>query len=415
MIYAKSLAWSHRDAAVQRHIAIVTETYPPEINGVASTLAHLVRGLRLSGYKVSVARPRQKRFDESISSDPAVTLVPALPLPSYRELNIGLPAGGILQQCWMQHRPDVVYIATQGPLGWSALRAARHLEIPVFSGFHTNFHIYSEHYHAGWLSFFILSYLRGFHNRTVGTLVATDELRDRLLATGFKNVSVFGRGVDSRLFSPEHRSAALRRVWRAGDDDLVVLYVGRVAPEKNLELAIESYRAMQRVNKAVKFVVVGDGPLRPALQGKHDDFIFCGKQEGQELAKHYASADVFLFPSETETFGNVTLEAMASGLAVVAYDYAAARIHITDGETGLLAPYRRSSEFAGAAVRLAREPQSLFKIRQQARQCAVTLDWQRVIDRFARIVMGTLHLDHTADPEIASDAIGAMDRAIELR
>ena len=315
----------------------------------------------------------------------------------------------------MQHRPDVVYIATQGPLGWSALRAARCLEIPVFSGFHTNFHIYSQHYHAGWLRFLILRYLRGFHNRTVGTLVASAELRDRLVAMGFKNVSVFGRGVDSRLFNPEHRSVALRRAWRVGDDDLVVLYVGRVAPEKNLGLAIESYRVMQRVNKAVKFVVVGDGPLRAALQEKHADLLFCGVKKGEELAKYYASADIFLFPSETETFGNVTLEAMASGLAVVAYDYAAARMHITTGETGLLAPCGQPSAFVGAAVKVAREPQSFSKIRQQARERAVTLDWQCVIDRFARIVMGAVYQDYTADAEPVSHAITAMDRAIELR
>jgi glycosyltransferase involved in cell wall biosynthesis len=405
---AKLLNWAGQDAASQRHVCIVTETYPPEINGVALTLAHLVRGLRLQGHVVSLVRPRQKGFDgRGRSYDHTVTLVPALRLPQYRELNVGFPASGVLRCCWTQRRPDVVYVATEGPLGWSAVRAASRLGIPVFSGFHTNFHSYSTHYHLGRLHLLILRYLCSFHNRTVGTIVATADLRDRLQAMGLKNVAVLGRGVDSRLFSPERRSPALRRMWRASDNDLVVLYVGRVAPEKNLELAIESYREMQRVNKTVKFVIVGDGPLRAALKKKHADLIFCGVHTGEELAKRYASADVFLFPSETETFGNVTLEAMASGLVVIAYDYAAARMHITDGATGVLVPYGQSPAFVGAAAKLAREPQSLAKTRQQAREYASTLDWQCVVDRFARILMAALDQERNERAEIASEVMEA--------
>jgi glycosyltransferase involved in cell wall biosynthesis len=133
----------------------------------------------------------------------------------------------------------------------------------------------------------------------------------------------------------------------------VTLYVGRLAPEKNLGLAIDAYRAMQRVNGAMTFVVVGDGPMRAALQQRHLDLIFSGLRTGDDLARHYASADVFLFPSETETFGNVTPEAIASGLVVVAYDYAAAHSHIKDGTTGVLAPLGDARAFVDAAVHVA--------------------------------------------------------------
>ena len=405
---AKHLTLARHRTATQGHICVVTETYPPEINGVALTLGRVVKKLRLQGYVVSVIRPRQTADGSNLTSSPRVTLVPALPLPGYSGVNVGLPAGGVLQRSWMQHRPDVVYVATEGPLGWSAVRTAERLGVPVFSGFHTNFHSYSEHYHMGWLRFFILRYLCRFHNRTLGTLVPSVELRDELQAMGLQNVSVLGRGVDSQLFSPERRSVALRRVWRASDNDLVALYVGRVAAEKNLSLAIEAYHAMQRVNPAVKFVVVGDGPLRAALQEKHADLIFSGVHKDKELAKYYASADVFLFPSETETFGNVTLEAMASGLVVVAYDYAAARMHVTDGETGVLVPYGQASKFVGAAAKLARGTDSLAKMRQQAREHAATLDWQCVVDRFAGILMSGLHQDRSVRPNIAAEAIEAM-------
>lgn len=355
------------------------------------TLARLVEGLRARGHAVSVVRPRQPRADcSSRKGDPWVVLVRGLPLPGYRGVRIGLPAGGGLRDRWAWHRPDVVYAATEGPLGWSAVRTARHLGIPVLSGFHTNFHSYSQYYRVGWLRQVILRYLREFHNRTRGTLVPSADLRDRLQALGFNNVSILGRGVDSRLFTPERRCAELRYGWGVVGNDLVALYVGRVAPEKNLGLAVDTYHAMKRVSNAVRFVIVGDGPLCATLRKEHPDLVFCGMHTGKQLAAHYASADVFLFPSETETFGNVTLEAMASGLAVIAYDYAAAKMHITHGETGVLVPYRDAKGFVEAAARLVREPRSLHQVRRHARASVATIDWQHVVARFEMLLTEAL-------------------------
>lgn len=365
---------SQPTAATQRHICVVTETYPPEVNGVALTLAHLVKGLLARGHAVSVVRPHQQTSDcLGCRCDSQVTLVRGVPLPGYRGVQFGLPAGKLLRRSWTQHRPDVVYVATEGPLGWSAVRSAQRLGIPVFSGFHTNFHSYSTHYRVGWLQHVIFRYLCKFHNRTRGTLVPSVELRNRLQTRGFHNVSIVGRGVDSQLFAPERRCSELRYHWGVADKDLVVLYVGRVAPEKNLGLAVNAYRAMQRFSVSVKFVIVGDGPLCAALRKDHADLIFCGVHTGQQLATHYASADVFLFPSETETFGNVTLEAMASGLVVVAYNYAAAKVYIRHDETGVLVPYGESQAFVDAAAKLTCEPHSLHKIRRQAREYATAL------------------------------------------
>jgi len=180
------------------------------------------------------------------------------------------------------------------------------------------------------------------------------------------------------------------------DSDLAAIYVGRVAPEKNLGLAVAAYRAMQQCNTSTKLIVVGDGPLRAPLQKAHPDLIFYGVQTGDQLARHYASADVFLFPSETETFGNVTLEAMASGLVVVAYNYAAAHMHMTHGETGVLVPYGEPQAFIEAAVKLARAPQSLGMIRRHARAYASSLDWQYVVERFVTLLTGALGETHTA-------------------
>ena len=373
-------------ASNQRHICLVTETYPPEINGVSLTLAHLVKGLLALGHAVSVVRPRQRIDSTDRNHDCDTTLVRGLPLPGYPGLQFGLPAGALLRRSWTNRRPDVVYVATEGPLGFAAVSTARRLAIPAFSGFHTNYHVYSRHYRLGWLQQLAFRYLRVFHNQTAGTFVANTDLRDRLEGCGFKNVSILGRGVDNRLFAPERRCSELRRHWGLADGDLAVLYVGRLAPEKNIGLAIDAYRAMKRCSARVKFVIVGDGPLNAALQNENRDLIFCGLKTGAELARHYASADVFLFPSETETFGNVTLEAMASGLVVVAYNYAAAKIHNSHGQTGVLVPYGDSQAFVSSAAGLVRERQYLQRIRRQAREYASSIEWPRVVERFEALL-----------------------------
>jgi glycosyltransferase involved in cell wall biosynthesis len=300
---------------------------------------------------------------------------------------MGFPAGSTIRTEWSRCRPDAVYVATEGPLGWCAVRAGAALRIPVYSGFHTNFDQYMGHYGAGWLRRPIASYLRRFHNATRGTLVATQCLRDELQASGFERLSVLGRGVDRRSFDPAHRSLALRTEWGASNDDLVVLHVGRLAPEKNIELAITAYRTMQQARRGLRLVVVGDGPMGPALARAHPDLVFRGFRTGEDLAAHYASADIFLFPSETETFGNVTLEAMASGLAVVAYDYAAARMHLEHGVTGMLARAGDAGGFVAAAVELVRAPESLRGMRRRARAAMLAVDWSHVVERFEQLLL----------------------------
>jgi len=376
-----------------RRVCVVTETYPPEINGVALTLAHLVGGLRARGHSVSVVRPRQPGDERVLAHrhlDDDVTLVAGVALPGYEEVRAGLPASGTLWRLWTRRRPDAVYVATEGPLGWSAVRTAERLGVPAFSGLHTKFAEYARHYRVGWLAPAIRRYLCRLHNRTRGTLVASAELGDQLRAAGFRNVSVLGRGVDSERFDPARRSLALRASWRAGEGDPVALYVGRLAPEKNVPLAIEAYRAMRRAHSGSRLVIVGDGPARRPLERAHPDLVFCGMRTGDQLAAHYASADLFLFPSETETFGNVTLEAMASGLVVVAYDYAAAHTHIAHGESGVLVPRGDTSAFVESAAALARWPDCLPPMRRRAREHAASVDWSGVVEQFEAFLTGAL-------------------------
>lgn len=368
-------------------IALVTETYPPEVNGVAITIGRMVEGLIQRGHHIHLIRPRQHRHD---APQPAhlfeETLVAGMPIPGYPELKSGLPAKGKLLRLWQQQRPDIVHVATEGPLGWSACSAARKLNIPVSTDFHTNFHNYTQHYGIGLLRKPIAVYLRHFHNRTDCTLVPTVSLRQELMHEGYEDVMVVARGVDAELFHPAKRSAELRRSWGAADDTPVAILVSRLAPEKNLPVVIHAFEEMRNARPDAKLVMVGDGPARAALEQQHSHVIFAGMRTGEELAAHYASGDIFLYPSLTETYGNVTVEAMASGLATIAYDYAAARQHIRHEVNGLLAPFDDTGTFVAMAHGLVSDSERIGRIRSGARRTVESLTWDHIMGQMETVL-----------------------------
>ena len=374
------------NTALQR-VTIVTETFAPEVNGVANTLGHLVRGLQARGVEVQLIRPRQAKGDDHTDGCETLTL-PGLPIPGYNSLRFGLPVAGRIHRALRSFRPQSLYVATEGPMGWAAIRAARHAGIRVVSGFHTNFHQYIEHYRLGWLEQTAYRYLRYFHNRTATTLVPTRSQREQLTDNHFANVRVLSRGVDSELFSPAKRSDALRRQWGVRQDDLVLLYVGRIAPEKNLQLALETCRQLHASDERVRLVLVGDGPSLPSIREQYPQVICCGMQRGDDLARHYASGDIFLFPSLTDTFGNVVTEAMASGLATVSFDYAAGHEHIRHGESGMLAPFADHQAFIRCAATLTDSPNMLRTLRQNARSRALAIGWSSIVDEFIQHLNG---------------------------
>jgi glycosyltransferase involved in cell wall biosynthesis len=307
------------------HITLITETYAPEINGVANTLSRLCDGLRLRGHRVEVVRPRQSD-DELRAAGDDLMLCRGWPIPGYPGLQWGQSSMHKLLRRWQRNRPDVLYIATEGPLGLSALRAARRLRIAIVSGFHTNFQQYTRQYGLGFITRLLTSYLRWFHNRSNSTLVPSVSQKTELERRGFERLELLSRGVDCQLFHPSRRSGFLREAWGLEPGDTAVLHVGRLAPEKNLGLLKKTFDSLVSAypEKTLRLVIVGDGPVKSTLQQQLPEAIFCGTQRGEALAAHYASGDLFLFPSLTETFGNVVLEALASGLGVVAYDEAAA-------------------------------------------------------------------------------------------
>lgn len=372
-------------------IAMVTETYPPEVNGVAMTAGRMVHGLLQRGHSIDLVRPRQHAADTANGRDSFhELLVPGVGLPRYPGLRFGLPAGGKLRKRWEANRPDIVVAVTEGPLGSSALRVAKKLGIPAISEFHTNFHSYSEHYGFGWLERSVMGYLRRFHNQNLATLVPTEDIRDRLAADGFEHLHVVARGVDTQLYGPHRRSEDLRQSWGVNNNTQVVAYVGRMAAEKNLPLVLAAFNAMREIRPDSKLLWVGDGPARAQLQANHPEQVFAGMRRGDDLAAHYASADVFLFPSTTETYGNVTVEAMASGLGVVAYDYAAARSHIRHHENGLLAAFDDDHAFIEQARYAASYPSVMRELGKSAQQTSSRLGWDAIVTCFEQVVADAL-------------------------
>ena len=369
------------------NIALVTETYSPEINGVAMTLGRLVDGLAQRGHRLTIIRPRQRHESPRFSVTQRVACrqvrLPGIPIPGYPQLRLGLPARRRLRQLWSLSRPDLVHVATEGPLGASAITTAHEFGIPVTSSFHTNFDQYTRDYRIGWLKPVVAAWLRHLHNRTRRTFVPTPTLLTRLSTEGYTNLRLLSRGVDTALFNPAQRDASLRNSWGVAPEDPVILHVGRIAPEKNYPLLFRAFDAVKAVEPRARLVLVGDGPRLSAYQRQRPDVIFTGFYTGLNLARHYASGDLYFHASSTETFGNVITEALASGLAVSAFDYAAAHEFIRHDENGLVAPAGDETTFITNAVRLMTDRTLRQRLRRAAPAAVHNRSWDAVIDGFA--------------------------------
>lgn len=347
------------------------------------TFGVIARELGRRGHAVTVYHPRRDDLPGGAPSpDYAEVTLPGVPIPGYGLLRLGLPAGGRLRKLWREERPDLVHVATEGPLGASAITAARALGVPVTSSFHTNFHAYTKHYRFGPLRGLVLAWLRHVHNRTRRTFAPTTELCAELAELGFRDLKLLSRGVDTWQFDPVRRSEELRQRWGVAPGDPVVIHAGRMAAEKNYPLLVRCHAAMRAANPRCRFVFVGDGPLRRRYQLAHPDCIFTGFIPRSELAQHYASADIYVHASLTETFGNVLTEALASGLAVAGFDYAAARQFIRHGENGLAVPCDQPDALINAAVLLATDELLRAQLRLVARAAVEPQSWENVISRF---------------------------------
>lgn len=360
-------------AAGTLRVAIVTETFVPKMDGVVRSVLEFLRYLRRHGHDAIVFCPGDGPTE--VEGFP-VARAGGVRFPLYPELSLAVRCPGLLprMRAW---RPDVVHLAGPALLGAHGLRVAHACGAPAAGHFQTNLARYAEYFGAPWLAPFAWRYLVGLHNRCALTYAPTEAVAGELRRRGVRDVRVLGRGVDTQGFHPRFRSSELRASWGAGDDTPVILYVGRLSPEKNLARLAD----LAEARTGCKLVVVGDGPYRPVLAARLGNRAhFTGQLLGADLSRAYASADIFAFPSLTETFGQVLQEAMASGLAVLAMRAGGSQEIVEDGCTGLLCDPGAPRAWTDCARLLARSPEIRRALGACGRAAALSRSWDAVFD-----------------------------------
>jgi glycosyltransferase involved in cell wall biosynthesis len=353
-------------------IALVSDTYTPQVNGVTTVVVRIATVLREFGHHVAVVAPR---YPGHVSTDPAELRIPSAAFPPYPAIRLSLPQFGAVARFLDAFKPDVVHVATEGPLGLTGRRYAVRRGIPLITSYHTNFPQYARHYGAGIIEPLVWKWLRWFHRPAVLTQTPGEAVAHELERRGIGRPVVWGRGVDTAHFHPGRRSAGWRRWLAGGDDTAIVLHVGRLAPEKNIDVLADAWiAARQHVGQRATFVLAGDGPEARRLLAQLPWVRQLGFLDRETLAEVYASADICVLPSKTETCGLVALEAMASGLAVVAADAGGFRESITHGQTGRLVVPDDGTGFAAEILSLVISPPRRAALATAARTAAVARD-----------------------------------------
>ena len=370
-------------------IGLVTDTYTPQVNGVSTIVRRVVDALRDNGHDPAVVAPR---YPELGDGDTVPELrISSVPFPPYPAIRLSLPSFGAVARFLDASRPDLVHVHTEGPLGLAGRRYALRRGLPLVTSFHTDFARYAKHYGAPALAPLVWRWLAWFHGPAGLTLTPGDAIRDELERRGLGAARVWGRGVDPRQFHPAHRDAGWRRWLAGGDDSVIVLHVGRLAPEKNLETLIGAWRlARERLGQRASFVVAGEGPLAGRLIAELPFVRQLGFLPRTSLARLYASCDLCVLPSHTETCGLVALEAMASGLPVIAADAGGLRESVRHEETGLLLAPHDAQAFAAGIEALVLNPARRFTLAAAAREWALQRDSAhedaQLIARYADLV-----------------------------
>lgn len=359
-------------------ITLVTETYFPQVNGVSRTLGQLVRVLEEAGDTVQLIHPD---YGEAATSEHQ-RLVRSVNLPFYKELYLPLPPFGEVRGAVDDFAPDLVHVATEATLGLSLLRHALKRKWPTVSSFHTNFDQYTAHYRIGWTRGTIWRYLRWFHNRTRETYVPSRATISELEARGFERLVLWPRGVDGTTFRPDREGrATVRETLGFAPEDVVIGHVSRIAAEKNIAYLADALALVVAARPKARLLIVGDGPARPGLEKRLGGVArFVGYRSGGDLADHYAASDLFAFASLTETFGNVILEAMASGLPVVAVRAGGPGDTVRPGVNGLLVePTDPPARFADALIGMVDDAEGRRRLAVAARSYALSQTWDAIM------------------------------------
>ncbi len=369
---------------VQR-VALFSGNYNYVMDGPVRALNKLVDYLERQGVEVLVFAPTVKK--PAFQHVGTLVSVPSIPFPGRSEYRIGLGLTPNIRRKLAKFKPDLVHLSAPDLLGLSALKWANKKGIPAVASFHTRFDTYPRYYGMDWMEGYLTRYMRNFYHRCEHVYVPSQSMIDVLAEQQISPaLRLWTRGVDMDLFNPGQRDMAWRRAQGIADDEVVVAFVGRLVLEKGLGKFADTLDLLRTRGVKVRPLIVGDGPERENFEGRLSDAVFTGFLSGMPLARAYASADIFFNASVTETFGNVTLEAMASGTPAVCADATGSRTLVDDGRSGYLVDYDDLDSFADRITRLAMSSDLRARFAERGLQCAAEYSWSTIL--------GALHIQY---------------------
>ncbi|WP_175987576.1 glycosyltransferase family 1 protein [Bacillus sp. Marseille-Q1617] len=355
-------------------IALFSDTYHPQVNGVAKTLKRLTDYFEKRGIEYKVFVPET---EEGKGQYPNVHSFTSFPFLFYPECRTAIANPHAIERQLKEFSPDLIHVTTPLTMGLIGVRCAKKMNIPLVASYHTHFDFYLDYYRMTWLSPLLWKYMKWFHSTARRIFVPSIDTKKHLESKGFQHLSIWSRGVDCETFSPSKRTKEL-------NEKFTLLYVGRLAPEKDLETLTKIIKFLPfAVKNAVQWVIVGDGPLKKEMERelKAEDVTFTGYLNGEALAEVYASSDLFVFPSASETFGNVVLEAFASGLPAVVADKGGVTAIVEDGKDGWIAKAHQYESFLEAIEVITGNGELHKFMSRQARWKAEQLSWDTIFKK----------------------------------
>jgi len=355
-------------------IAYFTESLPPLTDGVSRTLSYLQKSLKKENIDYRFFSPFKPLSDDW---EDKVHKIISVPFPLYTRYRVSIPALHDLKHLLRNFKPDLIHICSPIFLGAAGNRYAKEMNIPVVNSFHTRFVSYSEYYRLSWFESYAWNYLRWFYNQGDISVVPSQTTIDELKLKGFKNLRLWARGIDTSRFSPAFADLNLKNRW-SPEGDPVALFAGRLVREKDVETLLKAHQILKSKNIKYKLVMVGGGPMKHKIEKTAPDVIMTGHLEGEELSKAYASADIFAFPSTTESFGNVVQEAAASGLPAIGASEGGVKDLISDGETGFLTKPKDPHDFAAKMEQVLINKELRNSLAANALNYAISKSWDHI-------------------------------------
>ncbi len=360
-------------------IAIFSDTFVPEVNGVARTLKRYTDYLEEQGIEYQLFVPNSQ---DAIPEVPHVQRFTSIPFFLYSECRLAFAKPNDIKQKLIDFQPDLIHIATPFNLGLLGSYYGKKLNIPIVASYHTHFDHYLQYYHLSFLKNWIWKYMSWFHRPFKKVFVPSKSTKEKLISRNFHpNIDIWGRGVNHHFYTPKKRTDTIRAKYSIKEKN-ILLFVGRLAPEKNISMVMDTYHNLpESIKKETHLLIVGDGPLYKSLmKEKTEHMTLTGFLDGEALAEVYASSDLFLFPSNTETFGNVVLEAMASGLPVIGAKEGGVKNLIADKENGYLCRPNDLQDFVNKTTRLIEDESLRNQMAHHARLFALTQSWDAIFN-----------------------------------